>query len=272
MIKKNHVTKYLEILAETAELHDDREKLCERFVKFMKLGIRENSVDDVETLRFNTFKSGDEQFSFEEYVDRMKQGQNDIYCITDESIAMVSSSSFLENLRKNGYEVPYMADPVDAYAVRQLKEFDGTKLKPTMKERLNLGEELKIETTADVSRLERNLESHDANHGNRLVSTAQSLEPKSRQDLHDHLQQRTVERTANIPMITRVKDPAVQAEAQQQHKSSKHQPTKQAMQQRERKEEKGQGERERREERMKEEEIRKGERRRKKGNLKSRRT
>ena len=171
----------------------------------MKLWIRENSVDDVETLRFNTFKSGDEQFSFEEYVDRMKQGQNDIYCITDESIAMVSSSSFLENLRKNGYEVPYMADPVDAYAVRQLKEFDGTKLKPTMKERLNLGEELKIETTADVSRLERDLESHDANHGNRLVSTAQSLEPKSRQDLHDHLQQRTVERTANIPMITRQK-------------------------------------------------------------------
>ena len=68
VIKKNHVTKYLEILAETAELHDDREKFYERFVKFVKLGIRENSVDDVETLRFNTFKSGDEQFSFEEYV------------------------------------------------------------------------------------------------------------------------------------------------------------------------------------------------------------
>ena len=47
---------------------------------------------------------------------------------------MVSSSSFLGNLRKNGYEVLYMADPVDEYAVRQFKEIDGTKLKPTMKE------------------------------------------------------------------------------------------------------------------------------------------
>ena len=34
-----------------------------------------------------------------------------------------------------------MADPVDEYAVRHLKEFDGMKLKPTMKEGLDLGDE-----------------------------------------------------------------------------------------------------------------------------------
>ena len=71
--------------------------------------------------------------------------------------------------------------------MRQPSESDGRKLKSTMKEGLDLDEELKIETTADVSRLERNLESHDTNDGNRLASTAQSLELKSRQDLHDHL-------------------------------------------------------------------------------------
>ena len=76
VIKKNRVTKYLEMLAETAELDDDRKKFYERFVKCMKLGIRENSVDDVETaelMRFNTFKPGDEQISFEGYVDRMNR-------------------------------------------------------------------------------------------------------------------------------------------------------------------------------------------------------
>ena len=94
---KGHTSPYACTL-EIAELNDDRKKFYERFVKYMKLGICENSVDDVETLRFNTFKPGDEQFSFEEYVDCMKEGQNDIYYLTGESIAAVSS-------RKKGHEV-----------------------------------------------------------------------------------------------------------------------------------------------------------------------
>ena len=104
-------------------------------------------------LRFNTSKSGDEQISFKEYVDRMKEGQNDNCHITGESIAVVFPSSLREHLRKKGHEVLRGADPVDEYAVQQLKEFDGTKLKPTTKEGLDFGdqdekktlEELKIE-------------------------------------------------------------------------------------------------------------------------------
>ena len=83
--------------------------------------------------------SGDEQISLNEYVDRMTEEQNAIYYITGESIAMVSSSSFLENLRKKGLEVLYMVDPVNEYAVQQLKEYDGKKLKSTTKEGLDLG-------------------------------------------------------------------------------------------------------------------------------------
>ena len=52
------------------------------------------------------------------------------------SIAVVSSSPFLENLRKKGLEVLYMVDPVDEYAVQQLKE-----LKSTTKEGLDIGDE-----------------------------------------------------------------------------------------------------------------------------------
>ena len=116
VIKKKHVTKYLEMLAEIAELKDDLKKFYERCVKCMKLGI---------VLRFNTSKPGDEQNDFAEYVDHTKEGQNDSCHITGESIAVVSSSSFLENLRKNGHEMLYVADPRDEYAVHQPKEFDG---------------------------------------------------------------------------------------------------------------------------------------------------
>merc|ERR1712188_197881 len=83
-----------------------------------------------------TSKSGDEMISLKEYVDRMKEGQNDIYYITGESIAAVSSSPFIETLRKKGLEVLYMVDPIDEYGVQQLKEYGGKKLKSVAKEGL----------------------------------------------------------------------------------------------------------------------------------------
>merc|ERR1712227_946324 len=68
-------------------------------------------------------------------------GQNDIYYITGESIQGVSSSPFIETLRKKGYEVIYMIDPIDEYCVQQLKEYDGKKLKAVTKEGLDIDTE-----------------------------------------------------------------------------------------------------------------------------------
>merc|ERR1711964_160160 len=144
VIKKNLVKKCLEMFSEISEKKDDYKKFYEQFSKNLKLGIHEDSTNRTkiaELMRFHTSKSGDEQISLKEYVDRMKEGQNDIYYITGESIAQVSSSPFLEQLRKKGLEVLYMVDPVDEYAVQQLKEFDGKKLKSTTKEGLDIADE-----------------------------------------------------------------------------------------------------------------------------------
>merc|ERR1711979_81628 len=144
VIKKNLVKKCLEMFAEIAEKKDDYKKFYEQFAKCLKLGVHEDSTNRTkvaELMRFHTSKSGDEQISLKEYVDRMKEGQNDIYYITGESITAVSSSPFLESLRKKGLEVMYMVDPIDEYAVQQLKEFDGKKLKSTTKEGLDVEDE-----------------------------------------------------------------------------------------------------------------------------------
>merc|ERR1711977_526397 len=144
VIKKNLVKKCLEMFAEISEKKDDYKKFYEQFSKNIKLGVHEDSTNRTkiaELLRFNTSKSGDEQISLKEYVDRMKEGQNDIYYITGESIAQVSASPFLESLRKKGLEVLYMVDPIDEYSVQQLKEFDGKKLKSTTKEGLDIADE-----------------------------------------------------------------------------------------------------------------------------------
>merc|ERR1712096_556919 len=97
-----------------------------------------------------TSKSGDELISLKEYVDRMKEGQNDIYYITGESVAQVSSSPFIETLRKKGFEVLYMVDPIDEYAVQQLKEYDGKKLKLVTKEGLDLDTEDEKKKTEEL--------------------------------------------------------------------------------------------------------------------------
>merc|ERR1719443_1140056 len=87
VIKKNIVKKCLEMFAEIAEKPDDYKKFYEQFGKNLKLGIHEDSPNRMklaELLRFQTSKSGDDSISLKEYVDRMKEGQNDIYYITGE--------------------------------------------------------------------------------------------------------------------------------------------------------------------------------------------
>ncbi|CAK0869261.1 unnamed protein product, partial [Prorocentrum cordatum] len=143
-IKKNLVKKCLEMFVEIAEKKDDYKKFHEQFGKCLKLGVHEDSTNRTkvaELMRYHTSRSGDEMIRLKEFVDRMKEGQNDIYYITGESIAAVSSSPFLETLRKKGLEVLYMTDPIDEYSVQQLTEFDGKKLKSTTKEGVDLEDE-----------------------------------------------------------------------------------------------------------------------------------
>merc|ERR1712122_172237 len=78
VIKKNLVKKCLEMFAEIGEKKDDYKKFYEQFGKCLKLGIHEDSTNRTkiaELLRFSTSKSGDEQISLKEYVDRMKKGR-----------------------------------------------------------------------------------------------------------------------------------------------------------------------------------------------------
>jgi molecular chaperone HtpG len=143
VIKKNVVKKCLEMFAEIAENQEDYKKFYEQFSKNLKLGIHEDTTNRkkiADLLRFHTSKSGEDQISLKDYIQRMKEGQKDIYYITGESRAAVASSPFIESLKKKGLEVLYLVDPIDEYMVQQMKDYDDKKLKSVTKEGLDLDE------------------------------------------------------------------------------------------------------------------------------------
>ncbi len=81
----------------------------------------------------------DQTVSLEDYVGRMKEGQDKIYYLVGESFNAVKNSPHLEIFRKKGIEVLLLFDRIDEWLVAYLNEFEGKSLQSVAKGDLDIG-------------------------------------------------------------------------------------------------------------------------------------
>jgi molecular chaperone HtpG len=144
-IKSGAVKKVLGMLEGLAKNEQEKyENFWTEFGAVMKEGPIEDHANKeriAKLLRFaSTFNDSDKQsVSLEDYVSRMKEGQEKIYYVTADSYAAAKNSPHLEIFRKKGIEVLLLSDRVDEWLVSSLDEFDGKHLQSVAKGQLDLG-------------------------------------------------------------------------------------------------------------------------------------
>ena len=145
-IQKNLVTKVLSTLAEMKEKDGEEYlKFYREFGPVLKEGIHfdfanKEKLQDLVLFESTRTESG-AFVSLKEYVERMPEGQKEIFYITGTSRQPLESSPHLEIFRSKDYEVLFLLDPVDEWLVQSLTEYDGKKLKAVDRGDVELGSE-----------------------------------------------------------------------------------------------------------------------------------
>jgi molecular chaperone HtpG len=132
-LKQVLTKRYLKFLGEQAR--EDAEKYNEFFADF-GIYLKEGATSDyayrdeiAKLLRFESSKSeAGKLISLDEYVQRMAEGQKDIYYINGPSRSAAESGPYVEAFRKRDIEIIYTLEPIDDFVMNHLGEFDGKKL------------------------------------------------------------------------------------------------------------------------------------------------
>jgi molecular chaperone HtpG len=123
---------------------EDYRTLWSQFGKVLKEGLLRD-FDNQETLlqisSFASTHSDDQLTTLAEYVERMKEGQQQIFYATGESRQQILSSPHLEAFKAKGYEVLLLTDTVDEIWVGSVNEFEGKPLQSVAKGDVDLDTE-----------------------------------------------------------------------------------------------------------------------------------
>ena len=144
LIRKWLTKKVLDSLQTMSEEEPDKFLLVwEQFGRALKEGVSsdyDNKARIVSLLRFQSSYDEKKLTTLKEYVERMKEGQEEIFYLTGESRRIVENSPHLEALKAKGYEVLYLVHSVDELVTQYLTEFEDKKLKSAGKGTVKVGD------------------------------------------------------------------------------------------------------------------------------------
>lgn len=150
-IRKGLTKKLLDSLQTMSESEPEKfELVWEQFGRSIKEGVAsdwDNKSRIVSLLRFQSSHDEQKLTTLKEYVERMKEGQEEIFYLTGESRRIVENSPHLEALKAKGYEVLYLVHSVDELVTQYLTEFEGKKLKSAGKGTVKVGDKEESEQT-----------------------------------------------------------------------------------------------------------------------------
>ncbi|GLY26146.1 molecular chaperone HtpG [Micromonospora sp. NBRC 101691] len=145
VVRRRLVKKVLATVRTMMTEHPDRYRtFWTEFGRAVKEGLiddTENRDTLLEITSLASTRDETELTTLAQYVERMKDGQSDIYYMTGESRSMIENSPHMEAFRARGYEVLVLTDPVDEVWVERVGEFDGRPLRSIAKGQVDLDTE-----------------------------------------------------------------------------------------------------------------------------------
>ncbi len=134
-IRKQVTRRVLDLLSEIAEQrNDDYLDFFRKFGPVLKEGLHFEPTHKDKLGKLMRYESSHGQglVSLDEYIGRMPEGQDKVYYAMGPSRQLLEQSPHLESLKKRGYEVLYMTDGIDQWAVEGLTEYEGKPLANAM--------------------------------------------------------------------------------------------------------------------------------------------
>ncbi len=142
-IRSGAVKKLLGLFEDLA--NNEPEKFKSFWKEFGQV-LKEGIIDDYKNkdriaklLRFSSTETDTQEVGLDDYIGRMKEGQDKIYYITADSLSAAKNSPHLEIFRKKGVEVLLLGDRIDSWLTDHLSDYEGKHLQSIARGDLDLG-------------------------------------------------------------------------------------------------------------------------------------